>query len=381
MSSIPGAFTTVISGIPLTGVDDKNGTYAYPNWITPAEFQAMGYPADIQSTFDYFKPTNVSCTYYASLKGQMGGFSCSCIYQLISQILTSNNTVASGPNIIWQNSKKDNDSYFLDTVDMPLKTDTPHNIPYRINTFLTDIDNKSGCNVCGSPSFDEVELTIKVFVQINLDVWCITPNQNYMHDDMCFTYFSDKGAKAKMQDDATTNYLVDYCARNYPGAQLDAFYKIPPVFDSKDYQLCACNMPANEYIEFKSSVTGSDPQFGPWSAECLFSPCYSSNFKPSRIAGCPNPDCINITSINGSTINGDVDINQSAECSNVQSGQTAPTGQTAPEQEQTFIQKYGWIIIVVAIVFFLLALVIGGGAYAYSSMSKGSKSTMPIKVK
>lgn len=373
MNTTPGSFTTTVSNIPLADVDDKTIT-AYPNWITPPEFQAMGYPKSIPEVFDYFGSTNVTCMYYCGLKGQMEGYNCNCKYNIVSSVMGLNSSTAISSIIIWSTGESTKTDETLNYVDKPMSQDNPHLTPYYVKAYMTD-DGRSGCTVCGSPDFKNVEMIIKVVVQINLDSWCITPNQNYMHDDMCFNYFSDKGAAAKMQDNVTTTYLRDYCSRKYPDGQLDMFY-LSGAMDAKDYQMCACNMPATEYTEFKSSVVGADPQFGPWSAECLFSPCYASNFKPSNINGCPQPDCLNITAINGSTVSGDVTVKQNADCANVQT--TNPGTDTASTASTS--SSYWWILILVSCLLFLFVLA-GGAFFVFTSMSKTKGGVPKVKTK
>lgn len=380
-------FTITVSNIKLTDLDSSKSdrtVVVYPSWPVPSDLVGRGLPSYLESLIKYLGNVNVSTTFTVSLSGQVGSFNCDCIYNIIVTVddyRTGKAIVTAGPTKVWENPKGENAQKDANVNNAPLQATDPYVSPQRVIIQKRDTDNIAGCTWCvQEPDFKNVVMTIKAHVTLNFDNFCITTGQNYMHDDYCYAYFTQKLADDKGADAKTTTYLQDYCNRNYPNEQLDAFYNAPIPFDSKDYNICACNMPDSEYNDFKDSVIGSQPQFGPYHAKCLFSPCYSSVFKPIAIDGCPQPDCINVTAINDSTIDGPVEINQNiSECTTLvqedtTNTNTETTNNNTVQVPQTFMQKYGWIIILIAGLIFFGLLIIGGGFFAYSYTRKSTVS-------
>jgi hypothetical protein len=93
--------------------------------------------------------------------------------------------------------------------------------------------------------------------------------------------------------------------------------------NEKFNDLCACHFDDSVYTNYYNSLLQKVPNLnlsGQVSSYCIFPFCNVSNYKPVSIAGtnvCPTLQCIQgITINNNGNINGDVTLNQSAQCIN-----------------------------------------------------------------
>lgn len=376
------SFTITVSNIALT---EDGKSYTIPSWPLPQALINQGAPTNLKGLIDLVGSNNVTISYSGQLIGTVGKYNCSCNYDLNASIYyNASDQLAAGPTALWGTGGH-TDRITINTAYVNIGAILPHNSPYSISSIRANQYNTSGCKSCiQDPSFAEVKMNIKAQVKVNLDAYCITMGTNNIHGDICFTYYKQKISDGNVGMDAqTTAYLTDadsgYCPRRFPGDQLDIFYTQPFIMDQKDYELCACNMPAYEYNEFKSSVIGTNPELGQFNAQCLFTPCYNSVFKPAALKECPTPNCINIVSMNGSTVDGPLTVNQDIEgCSNVEVINPAPQGPIpSPPAQETFLQKYGWLILLAICALVLMLLVVGGGyaAYQYSQTSSSTDTS------
>ena len=372
------SFTITVSNIALT---EDGKSYTIPLWPVPQALINQGAPTSLAGLFDLVGSNNIEISYSGQLIGTVGKYNCSCNYDLNATIYYAGPNVLAGPTALW-GTGGDTSRVTINTPYVSIGTILPHTAPYSIESARANQYNTAGCKSCGQdPSFAEVRMNVKIQVKVNLDAYCITWGSNNIHDNICYTYYKQKISDGNVGMDAvTTAYMTDYCLRRFPTEQLEIFYDQPLIMDIKDYELCACNMPAYEYNEFKSSIIGTNPELGQFNAQCLFTPCYNSVFKPAALKECPTPNCINIASINNSTVDGPITFNQDIEgCSTVEVINPAPQGPIpSPPAQETFLQKYGWLILLAICALILILLVAGGGyaAYQYTQPSSGADTSM-----
>jgi len=195
--------------------------------------------------------------------------------------------------------------------------------------------------------------------------YCLTPTQSDNYKTLriststpCLNYFSNYITNVQ------TNKVIDeplekYCKAKYKGLKdLESANNV-------DKQLCNCNMPETIYNTYISGLLGAFPQFKPTSGlneRCYYGPCASIGLKNNFTTQvCNVPQCLSITGINNSGTFEGVKIinNQDTRCAAIYGG-TGANGTTNgttnrnnttngngsdPDKEQTFWEKYKWIIL------------------------------------
>jgi hypothetical protein len=154
--------------------------------------------------------------------------------------------------------------------------------------------------------------------------------------------------------------MRDYCNRKYPNKGLSIFNQ-PVQIDKKDYEICACNMPEQDYDQFLTSLKKQFPKldFGNIKPNCLLPACNISSFKPSNLDNCPVPQCLSIINVTDNNIAGPAVINSSVNCSKygiTGSGPVPPTPE--PVAEESFLQKYKIYIIGILVIVLIIILII-----------------------
>jgi len=259
-----------------------------------------------------------------------------------------------------------------------------------------------GCTNTGCCDYnDNLMGDITIILRINFSIdfigvsgdpaigYCTQPGKSLIHDTLCYNYLShfitDVGSTATLD-----TYLKSYCAGKFPGDGLSLFNAANKgtVIDDADYNICACNMPESEYEIFLTSLTKAFPtvtkaSLGSIRPNCILPACALSNFKNSTLGtppdACPVPLCLSIVNLKDSKIEGDVEINQSADCKKIgfdkkpdTPGNPDTPNQTPPyippakqEKEETAqgeistIDDTTIIIIVVVVIIVVVAIIVG----------------------
>jgi len=219
--------------------------------------------------------------------------------------------------------------------------------------------------------------------------YCTQPGKNLIHDTLCYDFLSHyiSGVGSTVSLDT---YLKSYCSNKFPGEGLGLFNSANKgtIIDDKDYNICACNMPESEYEIFLTSLTKAFPtvtkaSLGSIRPNCILPACVLSNFKNSSLGtppdACPVPQCLSIVNLKDSKIEGDVEINQSADCEKIGFSKKPDTpgnpdtpNKTPPyippakqEKEETAqgeistIDDTTIIIIVVVVIIVVVAIIVG----------------------
>lgn len=298
---------------------------------------------------------NVKITYFATAVGNIS--SCSQCNLLCQGNWSGSNSDPTSPEIgVTTIASASSNIVTLSGNEVQLNTSAPNIVIKSIQTSSKGGGNWSGVNV-----------SLRVHVEVNLSNYCTTMGKNYITGDICYNYMSGYLPSLTSQSpykisEATSNYLTNYCARQFPNGTLDLFNPNSNI-DPKDYNICACNMGPQTYNEFKTSLTGEYPSLsiGTINPNCLFTPCLQSDFKPDQ---CPVPQCFNAVVMSGNDISGSVDINQSANCTSLgissdgtDNGSSDGSSDGTDTTTNNFISKYK-IPIIILLIFILVIIII-----------------------
>lgn len=177
-----------------------------------------------------------------------------------------------------------------------------------------------GCAFENFGGFQEVHVSLRINVKINMDDYCLAKGTNNIASDFCFTYMSDnvppynpKTARGGMDANMEKYLKEDFCPRNVKNG-LDYFTDK----NSKNpaHKLCACNMAGDDYKMFVQSIGEKFPSLslGNVKAQCMLPACLDSVYKALTLEGCPTPQCFQVINISKSQLAGPVNISQNAEC-------------------------------------------------------------------
>lgn len=228
----------------------------------------------------------------------------------------------------------------------------------------------SGCPGCTFYGFD-LKISLIIDVTINIIDYCIKGTN--IHNDLCYNYMGDYINKYG-SNSTIDSYLSSYCASKYPNKNLSIFNdpNDTGVIDTRDYDICACNMDQKYYdifLNYLNEKLHTTISLGSIKPNCLFPACLLSRFKNSRLgiprvgAGpCPVPQCLNIVDIHGNDIIGDVVVNQHADCKSYgiytpPSDNTSPTGPSISPKAITY-NKYTYVYIIVGVVLLIIIITI-----------------------
>lgn len=359
------SFTIIISNLMI--LDDDGGATLdnIPSSYLPLPNSLItnGAPSNLKDLKKLVGSENINIKYYAKINGTMTSFNCGCTYYLQMKGAWSGDQQDSKIRYTTIFTTTSNNTQPIDTEWIKLETTSSDII--LDNARVQRFDNSvSACSVCAQePGFDGCSVSVRVAVTVNLRNFCITMGKDYMYNTICYNYTSNwLSNNGQIADQQTTDYLADYCNRKYPNANLDIFNP-DSTMDQRDYKLCACNMPDSLYTEFKKSLTAAQPAAGSVNSHCLFTPCYESVFKGIDLDGCPQPQCVNYTSLNANDISGDVTVNQDSECVDyyIEPPSAPPSASSRSSTDRsTTNNDDGWPlwIYLILIVFFIIFVMI-----------------------
>jgi hypothetical protein len=228
------------------------------------------------------------------------------------------------------------------------------------NSLINQLKFVAGCSSgCGSFSGYNCSIDLGMQVTINMINFCTTGTN--IQIDSCYDYI---GAYITSPSYGPTNqistYLANYCNNQFPDGNLSLFNTNGALYKSniQDYNLCACNMPQNLYIDLAKDIEKKAQVVVTTPAQCLLPACDNSNFKNVNSGLCPGPECLNVAVIENSYINGSLTFNQKNACF-APSG-SSPTGSSPPGSppSDTLYVLIGITILVflVVLAFFIIAL-------------------------
>lgn len=198
---------------------------------------------------------------------------------------------------------------------------------YTGSDILSDIHIYSDTegSITKNAKWENIKIGLMMEVSVNMFNFCTTPDSTNINLTPCYNFMVDYIAsewKNSGPPEQLTTYLQNYCSKKYPNGQLDLFYG-NTIMTKRDQDICACNMPSEEYQTFYAGIKNAYPDIaiGDIPAKCLFAPCGgNSNFRGHDTKNCPLPQCFNDVTIRGSNISGPVNVKQSAKCKNLVSG-------------------------------------------------------------
>lgn len=312
----------------------------------PANVVALGAPSNLQQLVNLVGVNNVNISYFAQANGTVSGYNCNnCAYYLNVKgnwDSTGSNSAIRDTTIYTTNS---GGSQTISSPWVALPTNGTAVVMSKIRVSGEDNDS-SACNVCTGTNdiWDNVQVSIKISVTVNLKNYCTIMGSNNIHSDACYYYMSDYMVANAGGDTAIQTYLFDYCNRNFHNDDLDIF-NIPPTLntpnmDTKNANICACNMPQSEYTAYENSLLGQYPgmNLGTVKPNCIFPQCKMSTFQTIDLDQCPIPDCFQATIITDNIINGPVAVTNDADCTTVG---VPPTG--TPTGPPPAGQQYGCV--------------------------------------
>jgi len=378
----------------------------------PAEKSVLGLPQyapDFQKVFGKYH----NYTYAVKAAGSVSHQDCNLDRKLLI-------TYAS---VIADNSDRDNSAYFSRNVPISgtaysgkdsrdIDSDWVQ-LNYYGPDFLSYLQIGGECRgdgilICGEDNFfypckfesyggwSGVRISLRITFNIEIfspkregEGYCTQKNKYLLQDSFCYNllskYITDAGANGNLD-----SYLKSYCESKFPTDNLSLFNSENKgtIIDDKDYNICACNMPAGNYEKFFNDLRKIFPSLNLETLknikpECLFPPCLLSNFKNSNLGeppdACPVPQCLSIVTITDGNISGDVEINQEADCrvygfekvpntpgnpnTPDKSPPYLPPGQAEREEkaqgEISTIDDTTIIIIVVVVIIVVVAIIVG----------------------
>jgi hypothetical protein len=288
---------------------DGNGsaTFSQNDFIIPPN-TIGGPPTTVSQLINFVGESNISIDYYAIYSGQVSQHDCNCDYTLYAQAIFSGTT---GSKVPLFTAPKDAQTY--SSTEIRIVSNSKQSI-IRLDSSMGKEGGGCGCKFQSYGGFDNITISLKTVVTVQMINFCTTGDN--IHYDMCYNYMGNYLSNANYgPTQEISDYMLGYCSRNYPDGTLNMWGE-PENMDPKDYQICACNMPPDQYSTFYSDVLEEIPTlaFGSIATQCLFPPCVTSPFKGIGLNGCPVPQCLNIIDFDDVTINGDLSAEQQQEC-------------------------------------------------------------------
>ena len=271
----------------------------------------IGLPSTLGQLIQTIGSPYISITYSVMATGNYSSFNCtgSAVHFLYASAMFADGSTQTGLDIITDHDTQPVNSGW---VSFPNSTSVPI-------TFIGTNHTCSGPCVCFSSGFSGLEISLQVTVSINMLNYCMSPGSQNISNNYCFNFMTDflNPLQGPGPNSSISEYLANYCSTKYPNGTLDLFNS-PDIIGNVDYQICACNMPQTNYNDFLESVQGQFPNvdIGQIPPQCLFPPCLGSSFKGVNLNGCPLPQCFELVDLNGNVISGNVQVNQSENCSN-----------------------------------------------------------------
>ena len=338
-------------------------------------------PTDLQSLADLVGPDNITIKYYAKPNGSDSGHGCKATWTLLAGVATTDGKSYSAP--IAQTDDAPNQSTSYDS--NPYVLIGTSNYSARTVSSWDDGGKGSGdgCRFGSKGGWSQVKISLKISVLVDFSSYCLTGDMIYS-SDMCYDYMGQYfgSGNATMQ---MTDYVQGYCSDTFPDDDLNVF--TDGTADTRNTQICACNMDSGDYIAFVDSAAEQiQGNFASIDPPCVFPACNSSNFQPAALEGCPVPSCLNFTSLDGNDIDGQVNINQTADCQSTfspisfdqdSSGNNPgtnppnpPNAPNPPDSSDSDSNAMLWIIIFVVIIFIII---MGSGALLLMKSAQSKK--------
>lgn len=332
--------------------------FQIPNGILP------GSPATLQDLFLLIGAGNILINYYIQATGSVSSHDCWSTYTLYVQGTLGDGSFTNEIGV-WATSNNPDSGSSVNSGWEILLTGAD-SIISSLSTHENCNGSGCGCAFESKGGWSNVSISLRTDVTVNLLDFCIGtgPNFVYNQNDLCYNYISDYITNTSLgPTQPITSAMQNYCTQKFPNSGLDIF-NLPATIDSRDYKLCACNMPDQLYQQFEQSIKGQFPNLnlGSIRPNCLLPACINSPFKNNELDNCPIPQCLEIVNINGSTISGPTTINQNQNCSKygIMGGTTPPSPPPSPTPSQptlnNFWSKYKWWIF--AFLFIIIALLI-----------------------
>lgn len=384
-------FTIVLTDYILN--PDKDGHSEYdsidPSKIrVPTNLVNMGLPPTLSAVIAKFGANNVRTQYYATPSGSLPKFQYGCAP---NNLLLKGGWDSNGDNsqlyqtiVTTFNSSTQNQAI----VSAPVLLQTATN-PYVVTKMKTDSKDTTGGTPVGPCAFgndgsgwDNTSVTVSIDVTVSTLKYCTIMGNNYVHDsDFCYQYVGDYINKFG-SNTTLDNYMSDLCNRTfYQDTSLDVFNTpLKSPMDAKYYQICACNMPEDDYDQMKQSIINTDPDINISNIvpKCLFNPCVSSNFKPTNTEGCNAPSCLNIISMKNDNIP-NLTIDQTCNINSSDTNSDPDDGDgDGGNGDSTTSNKYGWLwatgilLVIVVIIIIIVFIVVTKNNKKKGNLSKSS---------
>ena len=325
-----------------------------------------GLPDNVDSLVNLVGPNNIAISCYAAAKGSVADHDCEATWTLYVSGYLKDGTPISTTGIVSSSDDLDSGGP-INTPWVPILSNGSSS-PGIIKTMTQCSGSGCWCGFFIYGGWSNAVVSLKLVVTINLVNFCTTMGQNNIKSDLCYNFISDYiNNQSFGPTQEISSYLKDYCARNYPNGNLSLF-NVGSNMDPRDYYICACNMPDQDYKEFLQSISGqfSSLDLGSIAPNCLLPACKTSPFKGIQLDNCPVPECLLITNVNDSNISGPVTINQNANCSKI--GIKSPNSNSNANGPQSRTRKiidkikgvkwWVWMIVAIIIIIIIITIVL-----------------------
>jgi hypothetical protein len=225
----------------------------------------------------------------------------------------------------------------------------------------------SGCG-CQNQGASNISAVFRYEIHVNFMSYC--SQSTNLGNNYCFNLLGAYLGKYP-SNQITDAAMANYCSNKYPSGTMSMF-NTQNQPNATDYQLCPCNMPTATYNDFVQAINTQFPtanltQLHP---PCLVPACKASTYKNSSLQGCPGPQCINLVNFQNNSVQGNVNFNQSADCTSLgftpgATGQTnSPTptsstpSSTSPSTTSSFFSTYKVYIIIGIIILIILIIIL-----------------------
>jgi len=302
-------------------------------------------------------------SYYVSARGTVSDHDCLATYTLYA-----GGQLSSGQNItkvaIAQTSQHANSGGSINSGWIALVTNTT-GLLTLLTTNQECTGTGCGCSFENKGGWSNVNISLRIDVSVTMLNYCTATGTHNIYHDMCYHYVINYLTSTGPTPEIST-YLQNYCAQKYPHDNLSIFND-PTKTDPKDFQICACNMPADNYHQYYKSLAEKYPglNLGAIPANCFLPACATSPFKGINLNGCPVPTCFNKVEITKDNVIHSVQMNDQFNCSEYGIPLQSPLSPSSPYNStihepssfENFFQKNGkWLFIALAI--FLILMII-----------------------
>jgi hypothetical protein len=320
----------------------------------------QGNPSNLFQLSSMIGSEHLSINYYAKPSGSVSYHDCGANYVLYAQGELTQGQLTSMVELFSTDRQPYGGSISMEKI--PLATDSKNIITSLKSFEKCYCGFFCGCG-CRFESFGGwSSASIDLIIEVSADLFAYCTTGDNIHNDMCFSYISDYIKSNPFKQKEVDIYMSDYCKRKFPNQGLSIFNQ-PIKIDKRDYEICACNMPEEDYRQFETSLKKQFPELnlGIIKPNCLLPACNLSSFKPSNLDNCPVPQCLSIINVTDNNIAGPAVINSSINCSQYGitggSGPVTPSPEPSPEEE-TFLQKYRFYIIGILVIVLIIILII-----------------------